>query len=89
MDVTPGITALNAALPELLLKFQESAATDESAALAAFQADITRILQAETAVVSQILAGAEAMLDRQRVALFAELDARLGPGIKLWSAPGA
>jgi hypothetical protein len=55
VDVTPGITALNAQLPALLAKYAQTAKDDEDAALAALQADIGQILSAETAAVDGIL----------------------------------
>lgn len=60
MDVTPGVTKLADALPGLVQTLMQGVNTDEASALAAFQSEVTQILNVENTAVSRILAEAQA-----------------------------
>jgi hypothetical protein len=90
MDMTPGITALNAQLPALTDKLlaainvqTDKLGADEQAAIQAFHQEVAAILTTEQAIAGNILAGGEALLDK----LFAGLDARMPQTIQIpvWS----
>ena len=90
--LAPAITAFGSnVLPGIIDKLTAAGATDEAAALQSFHDTLTGGISQAGSVIQADLSAAidriDAVLTKQREALFADLDARLPAAMPLWNAP--